>query len=124
MNGLASKKLIYDLTLSYLESNQKEIMNGLDSVEKDLYCRENMMKYINTHQYKLKKMIDISEVINYFEDFYTEQDLTPLDLVDYIFDKDGAECFVDKYAHFITERYTEGRFAELCLIEKKIQVEI
>jgi hypothetical protein len=67
---------------------------------------------------------DFYDYNSYFEDFYVEQDLTPLDLVDYIFDKDRAECFVDKYAHFITERYTEGRFAELCLIEKKIQVEI
>ena len=58
MNGLASKKLIYDLTLSYLEANEKEIMQGLNDFEKDLYCRENMMKYINTHQHKLKKMID------------------------------------------------------------------
>ena len=57
-NGLASKKLIYDLTLSYLEANEKEIMHGLNNFEKDLYCRENMMKYINTHQHKLKKMID------------------------------------------------------------------
>ena len=58
MNGLASKKLIYDLTLSYLEANEKEFMNSLNDFEKDLYCRENMMKYINTHQYKLKRMID------------------------------------------------------------------
>ena len=58
INGLASKKLIYDLTLSYLESNEKEFMRGLNDVEKDIYCRENMMKYIKTHQHKLKKMID------------------------------------------------------------------
>lgn len=58
MNGLASKKLIYDLTLSYLESNEKEFMQGLSDIEKEHYCRENMMKYINTHQHKLKKMID------------------------------------------------------------------
>ena len=57
-NGLASKKLIYDLTLSYLESNEKEFINRLNSFEKDIYCRENMMKYINTHQHKLKRMID------------------------------------------------------------------
>lgn len=57
-NGLASKKLIYDLTMSYLESNEREIINRLNDAEKDLYCRENMMKYINTHQHKLKKMID------------------------------------------------------------------
>jgi len=57
-NGLASKKLIYDLTKSYLETNEKEILSGLTEKEKDKYYKANMTKYINTHQHKLKKMID------------------------------------------------------------------
>ena len=57
-NGLASKKLIYDATLSYLEENEKDKIRLLDKNEIDKYCKDNMMKYINTHQYKLKRIID------------------------------------------------------------------
>ena len=57
-NGVASKKLIYDLTYSYLQSNERNFFNGLSENEKDIYCKENMMNYVKTHQYKLKKMID------------------------------------------------------------------
>ena len=40
MNGLASKKLIYDLTLSYLESNERKFFSGLTEIEKDEYCKK------------------------------------------------------------------------------------
>lgn len=58
MNGLASKKLIYDLTMSYLLENERLFMSSLNDKERDEYCKDNMMKYINTHQHKLKKMIE------------------------------------------------------------------
>lgn len=57
-NGLASKKLIYDLTMSYLLENERLFMASLSDKEKEEYCKQNMIKYINSHQYKLKKMID------------------------------------------------------------------
>lgn len=60
----------------------------------------------------------------YFEDFLREQDISPLYLVDCMFDKVEAECLVARYAAYLTERFTEGRFEELSVIEKKIQVEI
>ena len=53
-----------------------------------------------------------------------EQDLSTLYLVDCMFDKDEAECLVDRYANYLKERFTEGRLEELSVIEKKIQVEI
>lgn len=58
INGFASKKLIYDMTMSYLEANEKEFLNSLSNVDRDIYCKENMFKYVNGHQYKLKKVID------------------------------------------------------------------
>lgn len=57
-NGLASKKLIYDLTMSYLKSNEKDFLNSLTKKEKEQYCKNNMENYIKTHQHKLKKMIE------------------------------------------------------------------
>lgn len=57
-NGVASKKLIYDLTYSYLQSNDRNYFDSLNDKEKDIYCKENMIDYVKTHQYKLKKMID------------------------------------------------------------------
>ena len=67
---------------------------------------------------------DFQDYNSYFEDFLREQDISILYLVDCMFDKDEAECLVDKYANYLTERFTEGRHEELCAIEKKIQVEI
>ncbi len=60
----------------------------------------------------------------YITDFLREQDLSPLDLIDFIFDKVKAERFVAEYTTYLTECFTEGRFEELSVIEKKIQVEI
>jgi len=57
-NGLASKKLIYDFTLSYLESKEKIFLKGLTKEEKENYIKQNMISYINSHQHKLKKKID------------------------------------------------------------------
>lgn len=68
---------------------------------------------------------DFQDYEGYFEDFLRKEDLSPLYLVDCMFDKDEAECLVDKYANYLTKYFTEGRHHEaLCLIEKKIQVEI
>jgi hypothetical protein len=61
---------------------------------------------------------------SYFEDFLREKDLSPLDLVDCMFEKDGAERLADKYADYLTKRFAEYRYEELCPIEKTIQVEI
>lgn len=58
INGLASKKLIYDMTMSYLLENERLFMDSLRDKEKDEYCKQNMIRYINTHQHKLKRMID------------------------------------------------------------------
>lgn len=67
---------------------------------------------------------DFQDYESYFEDFLREQDLSTLYLVDCMFDKDEAECLVDRYANYLKERFTEGRLEELSVIEKKIQVEI
>lgn len=67
---------------------------------------------------------DFQDYNCYFEDFLRKEDLSPLYLVDCIFNKDVAECLVDKYTNYLTERFTKSRHEELCLIEKKIQVEI
>jgi hypothetical protein len=67
---------------------------------------------------------DFQDYNCYFEDFLRKEDLSPLYLVDCMFDKDEAECLVDRYAKYLLDRFTEGRHEELCVIEKKIQVEI
>jgi hypothetical protein len=67
---------------------------------------------------------DYRDYGNYFEDFLRDEDIPPLYLVDCIFSKNEAECLVDKYTNYLKERFTDGRLEELCLIEKKIQVEI
>lgn len=67
---------------------------------------------------------DFQDYESYFEDFAREQDISPLYLVDCMFNKDEAECLVDRYAKYLLDRFTEGRHEELCVIEKKIQVEI
>lgn len=67
---------------------------------------------------------DFQDYSSYFEDFLLEHDLSPLHLVDCIFNKDEAESLVDRYADYLTKRFAEYRFEELCVIEKKIQVEI
>lgn len=67
---------------------------------------------------------DFQDYNCYFEDFLRKKDLSPLHLVDCIFNKDKAECLVDKYTNYVTERFTKGRHEELYVIEKKIQVEI
>ena len=67
---------------------------------------------------------DFQDYESYFEDFLRIQNISPLYLVDCMFDKDETECFVDRYANYLKERFTEGRLEELCAIEKKIQVEI
>lgn len=67
---------------------------------------------------------DFRDYEYYLTDFLREQDLSPLNLIDCIFDQVQAERFVARYAAYLTERFTEGRFEELSLIEKKIQVEI
>lgn len=67
---------------------------------------------------------DFQDYESYFEDFLRERDLSLLNLVDCIFDRAEAESLVDRYAHYLTERFTEYRFDELHTIEKKIQVEI
>jgi len=67
---------------------------------------------------------DFQDYESYFEDFLRKEDLSPLYLVDCMFDKDEAECLVDRYANYLTKRFTEGREEELRVIEKQIQVEI
>lgn len=67
---------------------------------------------------------DFLDDYSYFEDFLDEQVLSPLHLVDCMFNKDKTESLVNKYADYLTKRFTEGRFAEFNVIEKKIQVEI
>ena len=67
---------------------------------------------------------DFQDYNSYFEDFTRETDLSPLYMVDCMFDKEEAECLVDSYANYLKERFTEGRLEELSVIEKKIQVEI
>lgn len=67
---------------------------------------------------------DFQDYASYFDDFLREQDISPLYLVDCMFDKVEAESLVARYTAYLTERFTEGRFEELNIIEKKIQVEI
>ena len=67
---------------------------------------------------------DFGDYDSYFEDFLRDGDMSPLYLVDCIFNKDDAESLVDRYAHYLKERFINGRFEELRVIEKKIKVEI
>ena len=43
-NGVASKKLIYDLTYSYLQSNDRNYFNSLSDKENDIF---EIMNYYN-----------------------------------------------------------------------------
>lgn len=67
---------------------------------------------------------DFQDYDSYFEDFLAKHDLSPLHLVDCIFDKDEAESLVDRYVDYLTKRFAKYRFEEYRIIEKKIQVEI
>ena len=70
-NGIASKKMLYDLTRTYLEATEQKFLNGLSEKEKDEYIKSNIEKYIITHYSKLSKKfsrrnIPIRNVINDF----------------------------------------------------------
>ena len=70
-NGIASKKLIYDATKCYLESNDSLYFNKLSIKEKDKYIREKMHDYIVNHKNNLSKLFtrrqnEISNCINSF----------------------------------------------------------
>ena len=52
-NGIASKKLIYDLTKNYYQTNKEFIK--LSSQEKDIFIKEHMIEYLITHQHSLEK---------------------------------------------------------------------
>jgi len=52
-NGIASKRLIYDLTYSYYKNN-KDFIN-LTSQEQERFIKENMIDYLKKHQQTLEK---------------------------------------------------------------------
>lgn len=56
INGIPSKKLVYDLCRSYILENEKEMVKGLNTSQLDNYIKQNMVKYLETHNYKLNKM--------------------------------------------------------------------
>lgn len=82
-NGLASKKLLYDLTKSYYDVNPTKEYNKLNIKEKDLYIKEHITEYIKTHNHKLEKIFlrktnDIRNTINdltYYN--FSEKNINP-----------------------------------------------
>lgn len=70
-NGIASKKVLYDLTKTYLESIDDTFLKSLSKKEQELYIKDNISKYIITHNTNLskkflKRNIEIRNVINSF----------------------------------------------------------
>lgn len=70
-NGIASKKMLYDLTKTYLESVDDRFLKSLSKKEQELYIKDNISKYIITHDTNLSKKftrrnIEIRNVINSF----------------------------------------------------------
>ena len=49
-NGLASKKLLYNMTYDYLNSTQKEYLSKLSKNKRELYVKNNIEFYINEHK--------------------------------------------------------------------------
>ena len=54
-NGLASKKLLYNMTYDYLNSTQKEYLSKLSKNKRELYVKNNIEFYIN--EFKICKRI-------------------------------------------------------------------
>jgi len=55
-NGIASKKLIYDITKEHLYNTKRELMVKLSQKELDQYIKNYMNKYLLEHKYKLDKI--------------------------------------------------------------------
>lgn len=49
-NGLASKKLLYNMTYDYLNSTQKEYLSKLSKNKRELYVKNNIEFYISKHK--------------------------------------------------------------------------
>lgn len=54
-NGLASKKMIYDLTKAYYENIKDSEYLRLNQKEKDVFIKEHMLDYLISHKHKLEK---------------------------------------------------------------------
>lgn len=54
-NGIASKRVMYELTKNYYSSNSREY-NSLSDEEKDIFIKEHMLEYVSSHKDKLEKM--------------------------------------------------------------------
>ena len=55
-NGIASKKMIYDLTKRYYENNRNSKYKELSEEEKDIFIREHIEEYLRSHNHKLEKL--------------------------------------------------------------------
>ena len=49
-NGIASKKLIYNLTKSNYENSKDKEFHNLNDQEKDIFIKEHMKTYIKNHR--------------------------------------------------------------------------
>lgn len=54
-NGIASKKMLYDLTRIHLEAKEGKYLENLSFKEREEYIKGNIKKYIKTHRSKLDK---------------------------------------------------------------------
>lgn len=57
-NGLASKKLIYDVTKKYLYNIDKKTIENLSEKDKDEYIKNYIEKYLFDHKYKISKIFN------------------------------------------------------------------
>lgn len=76
-NGLASKKLIYDLTTSYYQTNPQYLK--LTKQDKDQFIKEHMIEYLIHHQNNLEKKYRkyCKDIIQTITSLYKTEDKNP-----------------------------------------------
>ena len=57
-NGIASKKMLFDLTRMYLESKESRYLESLSIQEREEYIKSCIPKYIKSHCSKLRKRFE------------------------------------------------------------------
>ena len=75
-NGIASKKMLFDLTRRHLEAKEGRYLESLSSQEREEYIKSYIPKYLKTHRSKLRKRFEYGnkEARDIIHSFIEKQD--------------------------------------------------